>query len=292
MKPFPYIFRIILSIIPSKLFISFRYFLCYRKFPNINTGKTFDEKMLKYILYYRDDRMKILADKFTARKYISDKGFGNTLNEVYGVYDNFDEIDFEALPEQFVLKTNHACGFNLVVRDKSQLDLKKARKLFNHWMRMNFYYYAREWVYKDIKRKIICEKYLINEEYGELVDYKISCYHGKVRTIYAMYDRYSKDGWLLEPYDPEWNLLDYDNNTVFMYIGDRNIPKPECLDEMITFAEYISKDFPFVRMDVYSVDNKVIFGEATFFPSGGLTVRCDCRANDEFGSWINLNIEK
>lgn len=288
MKLSPYLFRRVSFFIPDKWFVSLRYFLCYKKFPDILNGRSFDEKMLKYILYYKNDILSDLVDKLKVRDYVKTKGYGHTLNELYGSYDNFDDIDFDSLPNQFVLKATHGCEFNIIVKDKSTFNISAARKQFNRWMHMNFYYYARERVYKNINRKIICEKYLENSEYEELMDYKISCYHGSVKSIYVMYGRHTEDGWKMEAFDKDWNTLVYEKDTVFKSLGYKKIPKPECYDDMIKMAEDISSDFPFVRVDVYIIKNQVIFGELTFSPSGGLTIQCDCKANNDFGSWLNF----
>lgn len=289
MKLSSYLFRRALFFIPDKLYISLRYFLTYRKMPDILHGKSFDEKILKYILYYRNKVMPDLADKYKVREYMISKGYGHMLNELYGVYDSFDDIDFSILPEQFVLKTNHGCGFNLIIKSKSEMDMKKTKKQINQWMKMNFYYYAREWVYKNIDRKIICEKYLENEDYKELIDYKITCSQGIVKKIYVMYNRHSEEGMKLEPYDRDWNLLTITTPVHKKYIGNKGIPKPNCFNEMIAMAEDISSDFPFLRVDLYVVQDKLILGELTFFPGAGLVMRAPSAKNNEYGSWLDFD---
>ena len=131
MKLSSYLIRRAFFFIPDKWYVSLRYFLHYKKFPDILNGLSFDEKMLKYILYYENDLLSDLADKFKVREYIKAKGYGHTLNEIYGSYDSFDDINFDTLPNQFVLKATHGCGFNMVVKDKSAFDTYSARKQFN-----------------------------------------------------------------------------------------------------------------------------------------------------------------
>ena len=213
--------------------------------------------------------MPDLADKFKVREYIKAKGYGHTLNNLYGVYDKFDDIDFNNLPDRFVLKANHGCGFNMIVKDKKTFNIHKARKQFNRWMRMNFFYYTREWVYKKIDRKIICEKYLENIEYDDLIDYKITCIYGKVKCIDAMYGR-NNGGYLYEPFDRDWVPQKPNCGPHNKFVGEIEVPKSSCHDEMIKMAEAVSKDFPHLRVDVYIINNQLIFGELTFFPGGGI----------------------
>ncbi|MCK5812275.1 MAG: hypothetical protein KAG94_05215 [Clostridiales bacterium] len=289
MKLSSYFIRRALFFIPDKLYISLRYYLTYHKFPNIINGITFDEKIHKYILYYKNELMPNLVDKYKVREYMISKGYGHMLNELYGVYDNFDDIDFSLLPEQFVLKTNHGCGFNIIIKSKTNMDIKKTKKQINRWMHINFFYYAREWVYKKIDRKIICEKYLENINYNGLNDYKILCFHGTVKRINVMYNRNTKDGLKVSIYDREWNFLPVVTDSHIKYAGNLKIPKPSCLDEMIAMVEDISSAFPFLRVDVYIVNNQIILGELTFYPSGGLLMRGPSSKNVKFGSWLQLD---
>ena len=277
--------KILFAFIPSRLYLSIKYYRNYKKFPNIKSGQTFDEKITKYILYYRHKDMPIMADKYKVREYIKSLGYSHILNELYGVYDSFDEINFKKLPDKFILRTNHASNTNIIVKDKKSINKNKIEKQLNKWMKINFYYYAREWVYKKIPRKIVCEKYLENEKIGELIDYKVACFNGEVKIIFVCSNRNSLAGLEVDTYDSTWKLCDI---TTRYNTSNKLHDKPKCLNEMIKIAEDISKVVPFMRVDFYVVKEKLILGELTFFPNAGLEFTSNSKSNYLLGSWLNF----
>ncbi len=279
--------KILFAFIPSKLYLSIKYYRNYKNFPNIKSGKTFDEKIIKYILYYRHNDMPIMADKYRVRAYVKSLGYNYILNELYGVYDSFDEINFKTLPNKFVLKTNHASSTNIIVKDKKSININKIKKQLNKWMKMNFYYYAREWVYKGITRKIICEKYLENKKFGELIDYKVACFNGKAKIIFVCSKRNSPTGLKVDTYDSNWKLC---NITTRYNTSTKSHEKPKCFNEMIKIAEDISRIVPFMRVDFYVVKAKLILGELSFFPNAGLEFKSNSKSNYLLGSWFDLDI--
>jgi hypothetical protein len=275
----------LLRILPDKLLIRLRYLKVYGCLPNLDTPQTFDEKIQWYKLYYRDPLMTDLTDKFAVRKYIEGNGLAAILNKLYGVYDRVDEIDFSRLPKSFVLKATHSCGMNIICKDKNNLNWDKCCRTMNKWLKTNYFYAGREWAYKNIKPRLICEKYLENEEFNELIDYKIYCYNNKPEVLFVCTGRFSAGGLKYNAYDMNWNRI-------YAYKGkpcsDLIIEKPNTFDAMIAVAKKLCKGFPFVRVDLYLVKDQIIFGELTFYPDGGLIPFTPDNYNLFFGNYFIL----
>jgi hypothetical protein len=275
----------LLRILPDKLLISLRYLKVYGCLPNLDTPLTFDEKIQWYKLYYRDKLMTDLTDKFAVRKYIESNGLTAILNELYGVYDKADEIDFSRLPKSFVLKATHGSGMNIICTDKDDLNWKDCKTLMRQWLKTNYYNSGREWSYKNIIPRLICEKYLVNEEFNELIDYKFYCYNDKPEVLFVCTGRFSPDGVKYNAYDMDWNRI-------YAYKGkpcsDLKIEKPNTFDAMLAVAKKLCKGFPFVRVDLYSVKDQIIFGELTFYPDNGLIPFTPDNYNLVFGDYFKL----
>ena len=187
------------------------------------------------------------------------------LNELLGVYNSPFEIDFNQLPDQFVLKATHGSGFNIVVKNKSTLNKWQARLLLHTWMHQDNYWSGREWVYKEMPRHIIAEKYL-EDETGELRDYKFYCFNGEPSFMQLEVGRGTNHN-TRNFYDMEWRLLPFGKE--LPHNPDIVVSKPQSFEEMIHIAKVLSKPFQYVRVDLYQVGGKVFFGELTFFPAGG-----------------------
>lgn len=202
----------------------------------------------------------ILSDKFLVRDWVKSKIGEEYLIPLLGVWDEFSEINFDKLPSQFVLKTNHGSGSVVIVKDKSALDLKETQKKFDSWMKTDFAYTTGfELHYSAIKRKIIAEKYL-ETELGELQDYKFLCFNGTPYYCWVDVGRFNKH--TRNVYDLEWNLQEWNQHLYGNYQG--NLPKPDNFDQMIKIAKILCKGFRHVRVDLYSVNNNIYFGEMTF----------------------------
>lgn len=232
--------------------------------------KTFNEKLQWLKLYDRNPDYRKMVDKAEVKKYISEVIGEEVIIPTIGIWNNFDEIKFEELPEQFVLKCTHDSGDPIVCRNKSELDLRKVKKYFKKYLKRNYYYYAREWTYKDLQPRIIAEKYMSDKgrENESLTDYKFFCFNGKPKYVYTVKDRekgYEKS--LHRFYDINWNLQNVDLD----HRGDQYEAesKPETLDKMIEIATILSKNIKFVRVDLYQCNGKVYFGELTFYPRAG-----------------------
>ena len=229
--------------------------------------------------------MTRMADKYAVRSYVAEKGFPEILNELYGVYDSPDEIDLAKLPDSFVIKGTHGSGMNLICRDKKALDWTDCCNKMKCWLKTNYYRLGREWAYKDIRPRLICEKYLENSEAGELIDYKFYCYISKPEVLFVCTKRYSPEGLRYDAFDMNWRRV---NACKGKPQSDLSVYKPDNLDEMIDTARQLCGRFPFIRVDLYSVDRKIVFGEFTFYPDNGLIPFTPDKYNYYFGDLFLL----
>lgn len=247
-----------------------------KKLPNLKKPKTFNDKttILKLKNYNNNQLVVKCADKYEVRDYLKEKKCDEILNEIYGVYESFDEIDFSQLPTKFALKCTHGCAYNIICEEKSKLDIEEARRKVNNWMKEKYGYATTELHYTKIKPRIIIEKYLCDANGKMPIDYKFYCMNGNVECILVCSEREKK--LKLSYYDAKWNRLNYEKKS---WSSAKNIEKPKKLTEMIKYAEKLSKDFPFVRVDFYNDKEKIIFGELTFTPA------CCCAPYyNEFGN--------
>ncbi len=257
----------LLRFVPSKTMLKMQYKIKLGRKLNIKNPQRFTEKLQWYKLYYRNDDMHRCVDKYFVREYIKQKGLEDILVKLYGYYPNIEKVDFNALPEQFVIKTtNGGGGLNVAIvtnkekflksNDKKNLKAKKFRSGTG----------GREWAYYGLQPGIVVEELLVNDKNpaAGIEDYKLFCFNGKVECIVVDADRYI--GHKRNFYDREWNDLQITSDCPAL---DRKFEKPENLDEMIKIAEKLSEGFPFVRVDLYSVEGKIYFGELTFYPWSG-----------------------
>lgn len=221
------------------------------------------------------------ADKFAVQKMVADLGFPDILIEQYGAYDSFDEIPFDTLPNQFVLKMNNASGRNYICTDKSAMDKGALKKLFDEWMADRHYGFAEgEWHYELIEPKIVVEKYLSNLGESSLIDYKFHCFRGHVHSCLVCYDRVGHSV-NYDHYDINWNPT-YGTHA-WACKGRRLITKPKNYDKMLEIASKLSAEHEHVRVDLYEVDDKILFGELTFTPSANMMLYYKQEMLDELG---------
>ena len=232
---------------------------------DLDNPKKFSEKQQWYKLHARLALMQKCADKLAVREYIEENGYGESLNSLLGVYQNAKEIDYDNLPTRFVLKAAHGSGMNYIVKNKASFNRKEASLMMNSWMHQNIAWSGREWVYLKMPRHIIAEKYL-EDETGELQDYKFFCFNGEPKFLQVTGGRYS-DHKFQNFYDLEWNLLPFGKDLPSN--PDVIVPRPEKLSYMIQMAKDLCQPFQYVRVDLYQANSKVYFGEMTFFPAGG-----------------------
>lgn len=231
---------------------------------NIDNPQTFNEKLQWLKLYDRNPQYTEMVDKYEAKKYVANIIGNEYIIPTLGIYNNFDEIDFNTLPNQFVMKCTHNSGGNIICKDKKNLDYKLAKKLMKTYLKKNYYNYNKEWPYKNVRPRIIIEKYMETKEQPELIDYKFFCFNGEAKILLVCSNRSKKlkETW----FDVEWNKLELKEGNCEI---DDNLNKPKNLELMVKLANKLSKNISFVRIDFYENDNKVYFGEITFFPKSG-----------------------
>jgi hypothetical protein len=201
------------------------------------------------------------------------------------VYAGVDEIDLGALPEAFVMKATHGSGMNVICKHKRDFDWKAGRRKLKRWLKKNHFHSGREWAYKDIPPGIMCEKYLENEDYGELIDYKFYCFGGKPEIVFVCNGRFKPGGVKYDAYDMSWNRMPVHKGRP---AGGLGLDRPSQFDAMVEAAKKLSADFPFVRVDLYLVKEQIIFGEMTFYPDDGIVPFSPPEYNYIFGDFFVL----
>lgn len=244
-----------------------KYYKCHKRKPNLDNPTTFNEKILWITLNHHNSLYTKCADKVTVEQYLQEKlGKDETKDLLcprYGIFDSVDDIDFDKLPQSFVLKSNHASGQVIICKDKSRLNIPEAKKDMRLWLKVNYYYSDGEWQYKNIQPKIICEKLLE----ADIIDYRIFCFEGKPAYIkVTQHNPNSPGGYDYAMYYPDWTKTEF---KMSLNYGNLDIEKPKQLEYMLSVAQKLSEDFHFVRVDLYSVGDKVFFAELTFTPNAG-----------------------
>jgi hypothetical protein len=265
-------------------YISYQFFMDLGYNLDILNPKTFNEKIGWLKLFNEDPLLTICADKYRAREYVEEKIGPQALVPLIGVYDSPYEIDFSALPEKFVLRVNWGSGYNIICKDKKNLNIQKAINKLNGWMKKesNNYIHSFEFSYKNIVPKITCEHYLEQPD-GQLLDYKFFCFHGQAQYIQVDFGRFTNPSRSF--YDRQWELMDF---TTIWKRQEEPIPKPEGFDKMIELAEKLARGFVFMRVDFYNVDGKIYFGEMTFYPDNGTGVFIPHEWDGKFGDLLTL----
>lgn len=259
-----------LRFLPDSLMLRIQYWIKLNRLPDLKNPKRFTEKLQWYKINYRNPEMNRCVDKSTVRSYVEEHGLGHILTKCYGVYDNLADIDFDKLPDAFVIKrTNGGGGLDVMIcRSKATFDLEAARKTIQGWLDRPATRKGggREWAYVGLKPRVIIEEYLENPENPEagISDYKFFCSKGEVLGLVVDVDRYIDHKRNF--YTPEWKYLDVSSDCA--NFGD-TLPKPAGFEKMVEIAGQLSKEFPFVRVDLYLINERVYFGELTFYPWSG-----------------------
>lgn len=238
---------------------------------NLDNPKALTEKLhwLKLFKYRNNPLVTKCADKYKVREFIKEKGCSEILNDLYGSWDSPNDIDWDQLPNKFVLKCNHGCGYNIVCKDKNNLNIEKTNKLLRKWLNEKYGSNDCELIYDNIVPKIICEKFIETENDGNLLDYKIFCSYGEPKLIYVITGGHGSRE-CVDYYTPNWEWIPVNNGTL-PNAGDI-VEKPKTLNLMLNYARKLSKDFPIVRVDLYSEFGNIIFGELTFLATGGMSI--------------------
>lgn len=262
-----------------------KYYVRFKKQLNLDNPVTYNEKLQWLKINDHNPAYCQMVDKIEAKKVVADIIGEEHIIPTLGVWNNFDEIDFASLPDQFVLKCSHDSGGVVVCKNKTNLDFQKARKKLEKSLSQNYYWHGREWPYKSIKPRILAEKYMEDESGYELKDYKIFCFHGEPKMIQVDYDRFTSHKRNL--YTVDWQYID----ASIQYPTDstRMIPKPQALDEMLLMAKQLSKGYIHVRTDFYCINEKVYFGEMTFYHESGFAKFQPESFGVTMGNWLDLS---
>lgn len=284
-----YLLRKLSPVLPAKFFLKCLYRLRFGYWMDFSHPKTYNEKLQWQKIYDRRPEYIKMVDKYEAKNYVA-----NIIGEEYiiptlGVWDNPEEIDWDALPMQFVLKCTHDSGGLVICKDKSKLDIKSAKRKLHRSLNTNYYNVCKEWPYKQVPRRIIAETYMEDSITKELRDYKFFCFNGVPKALFIATDRQNRE----EPY---FDFFDMDFNHLDIRHGHPNAPclpeKPQQFELMKQIAEKLSNGYPQLRVDLYEVNGKVYFGELTLFHHTGIVRFDPPKWDDVFGSWIDLSLVK
>ncbi len=235
---------------------------------NLDNPQTFNEKLQWLKLYDRRSEYTPMVDKKEAKDYVANIIGKDYIIPTLAVYNHAEEIDFDALPNQFVLKCTHDSGGIVICKDKLSLNREAAIAKLRKGLKQNYYFQNREWPYKNVKPRIIAEQFMANQNGGDLIDYKIHNFNGKPELILVCCDRYKQTGLTEDFYSCQWEHLPLSRPNHPQ--ASAPMERPEELDLMLQLSRKLSEGIPFVRTDFYIIDHKVYFGELTFFPSSGM----------------------
>ncbi len=265
--------------------IKLKYRCSLKRKLDLDNPRTFTEKLNWQKLYDRNPLYSKLVDKYEVKDYVAGLIGEEYLIKTLAVYDSADQIDFDSLPDKFVLKCTHDSGDIIICKDKNQLDVENARKKLNDGLHNNFYYDSREWPYKNVTPRIIAEEYMEDSKTRELRDYKFFCFDGEVKCMFVASDRQNREEPFFDFFDMDYNHLKIKNR----HPNSTVLPeKPKCFELMKKLASVLSKGLPQVRIDLYEVDGRVYFGEYTFFHFGGFTPFEPDEWDYKLGAFINL----
>lgn len=246
--------------------------------------KTFNEKLQWLKIYDRNPLYTNLVDKVKVKEWVSKKIGENHIIKTLGIWEKPEKIDFEILPDQFVIKCNHNSGNGMTICRNKEKEKEEIIKKLSEGLSEDYYSYFREWPYKDVEKRIIAEEFLGDNDGKGLNDYKFLCFNGQVQCSFVVSERYSESGMKVDFYDKEWNRMPF----IREYPASANgIDKPLNYDEMVIYAQRLSEGIPFVRVDFYEVDGRVYFGEMTFFPGAGFEKFTPNEYDTVLGEWLH-----
>lgn len=279
--------------LPDKTYLQLLYRFKMGHRLDLNHPKTFTEKIQWLKLYNRRPEYTLMVDKYAVKKYVADIIGEKYIIPTLGVWDKPEDIDWDALPNEFVLKTTHGGGSGGVVicKDKKTFDRNKAMLTLRDSMNGDIYRSLREWPYKDVKKRVLAEKYMapkdmVNNPIYDLSDYKFFCFNGEPKYCQVIRDRHSKES--IDFYDMNWRHQEFVGLNPIASNGINPVPRPLLLDDMICICHKLSENMKFVRIDMYVIDNRIYFGEITFYPASGMGLFNPDKWNEELGNLISL----
>lgn len=250
---------------------------------NLKKPRTYSEKIQWSKLYDRKKIYNTFVDKYAVRQYVAETIGDEYLIPLIGLYDSVEEIEWDILPDQFVLKCTHGSKSNIICTDKSNLDIMDATAKLDGWLNRNWFWFGREWAYKDVQPRIICEKYIPGKNAMTPDDFKVKCFNGKAAIIDIHHDRFGDH--TMNTYDCDWNELSYNANIKML---DTPFPKPACFDDMIEKSSLLAKDTYVSRIDWYYIDSKLYFGEITLYEASGYVKKGRYDIDLLYGRMIHL----
>lgn len=275
-------------LIPDSWFLSLKYYKNFGRFPNLNSPRSFTEKMQWLKLHNRKDLYTRMVDKYEAKKYVADIIGEEYIIPTLGVWERGEDIDFDSLPNKFVLKATHDSGRVILCHDKSTFDKNKAIKEMNKSLKRNFYAVTREWPYKNVKPRIIAEEFIVDESGFELKDYKFFTFNGEVKFFKIDFNRFTNHK--ANYYDLNGDLLPFEE-TICPSDSDHKLPIPPNFEDMLHLVECLAKNIPFLRVDLYNICGKILFGELTFFPDSGMGKFNPQEWDERLGNLIKCNLD-
>lgn len=279
--------RGMLNWMDDKSYLKLNYRAKIGKRLNLDNPKTFNEKLQWLKLNDKNPEYTKMVDKYAVKEYVAGIIGEEYIIPTIGVYDHFDDIDFDQLPNQFVIKCTHDSGGLVICKDKSELDISSAKKKIEKCLKNNYFYRGREWPYKNVKPRIIIEKYMVDESNVELKDYKFFCFNGEVKSMFIASNRGVDTRF--DFYDPDFNHLPIINGHP---MADIELTKPLGFEKMKELSTKLSKDIPHIRVDFFDCNGKVYFGELTLYHWSGMKKFEPEEWDYTFGEWINLPNKK
>lgn len=278
------IYKLGAILIPNdKIYLKLNFRLKVGRPLNLEHPIYYNDKLQWLKLYNRKPEYSTMVDKYLVKDLVANRIGEDYLIPTLGVWDRFDDIDFNELPNQFVLKCTHDSGGLVICKNKALLNIPETRKKINTCMKMDFYCEGREWPYKNVKPRIIAEQFMVDESGTELKDYKFFCFNGVAKMLYVATDR---------PFNTHFDFFDLDFNHLSIHQShswaDKKISKPQNFEEMVKIAEILAKDYPHVRIDLYNINGKIFFGEYTFFHESGLSRIEPLEWDKKIGDWLIL----
>lgn len=278
-------------LLPDKWYLSWKFRKVFGCSIDWNNPRSFNEKINWLKLHDRNPKYHLLIDKLHVKSIVAQLlGDEYVVPAIGGGFRSFSEIQRDKLPNKFVLKCNHDAASVVVCKDKATFDWESAKRKLNECMARDYYHFEnKQWAYKGIERCIFVEQYMEDAETHDLPDYKFYCFNGNVKCIFVGIERFTNErGVLVNLYDRDWNKLPFEHYHP-NYEGD--IPRPKNLDKMIEISEQLARYVgnPFMRIDLYDINNRIFFGEFTFYPGGGFEKISPLEWDYILGSWINLS---
>ncbi|HJF39718.1 ATP-grasp fold amidoligase family protein [Thomasclavelia spiroformis] len=277
-----------LPFLSDERYLKIKYQYMTGKKLSLKYPKTFSEKLQWLKLNDRRAEYTMMVDKYKVRAYIKQELGEEYLIPLLGVWDEPEKIDFNKLPNKFVLKCNHNSGLGMCIcKNKNEIDLNRVKTNLNRGLKQNYYLIGREWPYKNVKRKIIAEKFMEDDNLAELRDYKFYCFSGEPTYCQVISDRSTNE--TIDFFDMEWNHMNFTGlEKPYHPHSKTEISEPVQFSLMKKFAKKLSRNIPFVRVDFYEINQKLYFGELTFYPASGFGMFSDDSINIELGKKIKL----